>query len=190
VKVNLGCGRRSRVGWVNVDRVPLPGVDIVAELDDPEKVTFQWPDNTVDEFALSHVLEHLRYPLPLMAEAWRVAKPGAHMTVACPYGSSDDAWEDPTHVRAIFLNSFGFFGQPYFWRADYGYRGDWTVERLELDIPAHYRGVPNDEVLRDVMLLRNVVTQITATLRAVKPAREPRRELVTPPPVVFRLIDK
>ena len=99
-------------GWINVDCVPLPGVDLVAQLDDPEKVTLPWPDDSVDEFAMIHCLEHLHYPLPLMEELWRTAKPGAKITIACPYGSSDDADEDPTHVRRIFLNSFSYFGQP------------------------------------------------------------------------------
>lgn len=175
-------------GWVNVDCVPLPGVDLVAQLDDPDKVSLPWPDDSVDEFALIHCLEHLHHPLPLMEELWRTAKPGAQITIACPYGSSDDADEDPTHIRRIFLNSFGYFGQPYYYRADYGYRGDWAIDHLMLDIGAHYEGVPNDEVMRDVMLLRNVVTQITAVLMAVKPVREPLQRLITQPRVVLRVM--
>jgi SAM-dependent methyltransferase len=173
-------------GWVNVDSVETPGVDLVADLDDPNGVTLPWADDSVDEFALIHCLEHINRPLPLMAELWRVAQPDAPITIACPYGSSDDADEDPTHVRRIFLNSFAYFGQPFYYRADYGYRGDWQVDHLILDLPAHYRGVTNDEVMGDVMSLRNVVTQITAVLRAVKPMREPRQELITPPDVAFR----
>lgn len=188
MKVNLGCGRRPIPGFLNVDCVPLEGVEVVVNLDDATKVTLPWLDDTVDEFAMIHVLEHIAHPLPLMQEAWRCAKPGATFTIACPYGSSDDADEDPTHVRRIFLNTFGFFGQPYFWRADYGYRGDWTVDHLTLDIPAHYRGVADDEVMRDVMLLRNVVSQITAVLTAVKPAREPLQSLVCPPHVRLRVV--
>lgn len=187
MKVNLGCGRRSMDGWVNVDCVPLPGVDLVAELDDSVKVSLPWPDDSVDEFALIHTLEHINHPLPLMEELWRVAKLGAKITVACPYGSSDDADEDPTHVRRIFINSFAYFGQPYYYRADYGYRGDWEIDHLLLDLPAMFRGVPNEDVMRDVMMFRNVVTQITADLRAVKPRREPRQDLITPPRIAFRV---
>lgn len=187
MKVNLGCGRRPMDGWVNVDCVPLPSVDLVAQLDDPEKVSLPWPDNSVDEFAIIHTLEHIKYPLPLMEELWRTAKPGAMITIACPYGSSDDADEDPTHVRRIFLNSFAYFGQPYYYRADYGYRGDWQIDHLLLDLPAMFGGVPDEDVMRDVMVLRNIVTQITAVLRAVKPRREPRQELITPPKVVLRV---
>jgi hypothetical protein len=190
VKVNLGCGRRQMDGWVNVDCVPLPGVDLVADLDHPDKVTLPWPDDSVDEFALIHVIEHIRHSLPLMSELWRTAKPDAPCTIACPYGSSDDADEDPTHVRRMFLQSFGYFSQPFYWRADYGFTGDWRVERIVLDLDDHYRNTPKEEILSDVMLLRNVVTQMTATLRAVKPAREPLAELGEPPPVMFQFVGR
>jgi SAM-dependent methyltransferase len=175
-------------GWVNVDCVPLEGVDVVVELDDPDKVTLPYADDSIDEFMMSHVLEHIRYPLPLMQELWRVAKAGAKLTVACPYGSTDDADEDPTHVRRMFLQSFGYFGQPFYHRADYGYRGDWAVDLITLDVGAMYKTVPKDEIMRDVMLLRNVVQQMTATLHAVKPLREPRAELGEQVNVTFRFV--
>lgn len=189
MKVNLGCGRRHLDGWVNVDNVPLPGVDLVAELDDPTKVTLPWADDSVDEFAMIHLLEHLRHPLPLMTELWRTAKAGAKMTIACPYGSSDDADEDPTHIRRIFLNSFAYFGQPFYYRADYGFRGDWDLDHLVLDVPGDYHGAASEVVMADVMALRNVVRQVTAHLVAVKPAREPLQALIRQPQVTIRLVD-
>jgi len=173
-------------GWVNVDCVDLPGVDLIADL---EALTLPYPDDTVDELALVHVLEHIRDPLPLMQELWRVAEPGATLTICCPYGSSDDADEDPTHVRRIFLNTFAYFGQPFYYRADYGYRGDWDVDHLVLDLGAQYAGVPAGEVMADVASIRNVVTQITAVMRAVKPIREPLQELIEPPRVALRVAD-
>lgn len=189
MKVNLGAGRRPMDGWVNVDCVPLPGIDHVIELDGPDKIVLPWPDDTVDEFALIHCLEHLRYPLPLMEAAWRAARPGTTFTIACPYGSSDDADEDPTHVRRIFLNSFLYFSQPAYFRADYGYRGDWELDHLVLDLPAHYKGVSNDDVMHDLLALRNVVAQITAVLHAVKPAREPLQKYIVRPRIQLRIMD-
>lgn len=188
MKANLGCGRRPMDGWVNVDCVPLPGVDLVANLDDPDKVTLPWADDSVEEFALVHVIEHIRYPLPLMEELWRTAKADAKLTIACPYGSTDDADEDPTHVRRMFLQSFGYFGQPFYHRADYGFRGDWAVDLIVLDVGAVYEGVGKEDVFRDVMLFRNVVRQMTATLHAVKPSRLPLIELGEQPSVQFRVV--
>jgi hypothetical protein len=43
----------------------------------------------------------------LMQELHRIAKPNGKLVIRCPHGASDDAWEDPTHVRAFFARSFG-----------------------------------------------------------------------------------
>ena len=116
-------------GWVNLDRVELPGVNIVADIDRCAEEPLPLEDDYVDEFLLSHVIEHIRNPMPLMQELHRIAKPNALAAIRVPYGSSDDAFEDPTHVQRYFLNSFGYFSQPSYWRADYGYRGDWQPKR-------------------------------------------------------------
>ncbi len=93
-----------------------------------------------------------------MQELHRIATPNAAVTFNVPYGSSDDAFEDPTHVRPMFMNSFLYFSQPAYWRADYGYRGDWQTEKITLFVPQEtYAGKSGDEILRDVQSLRNVV---------------------------------
>jgi hypothetical protein len=103
-------------------------------------------------------------------------------TFALPYGSSDDAWEDPTHVRPYFLNSWMYFAQPTYYRADYGYRGDWQPERIILDVACEGDAV---EVQQQVMALRNVVRRQIVELRAVKPAREPLQSLWQNPQIIF-----
>ena len=147
IRLNLGCGRSPMEGWVNVDSVELPGVDVVADL---EKGKLPFDDESVREINGSHVIEHIRDPLGLMAELYRVAKPGAVAVFRTPYGSSDDADEDPTHVRRYFWGSWGYFSQPYYWRADYGYRGDWEVEDVLLTVDAEFNGKQWAEVFRAV----------------------------------------
>ena len=169
MKLNLGCGRSILPGWVNVDRSPLPGVDYATELDS-DRVHLDYPPSSVDEFLLSHVLEHIHKPLPLMQELWRLAKPGAIATIRTPYGSSDDAWEDPTHVRPMFPHSFGYYSQPFYWRADYQYRGDWRVKHIKLLVDRWCD-------MATIRTARNVVKEMIAVLEAVKPIREPKREL-------------
>ncbi|HHK5531698.1 TPA: hypothetical protein ACQUHH_000011 [Bacillus mobilis] len=56
----------------------------------------------MDEFLASYVLEHIEMPLDAMEELHRIAKPNAKMVCHVPYGSSDDAFEDPTHCRQFF----------------------------------------------------------------------------------------
>ena len=186
MRLNLGCGRDVREGWVNVDQYPAPGVDLVVDLDQADKVELPWPDDSFDEIHASHIVEHLHYPLPLFAEAWRIAKPDAVMVVRCPYGSSDAADEDPTHVRRLFLNSWGYFSQPFYWRASYQYQGDWQPERITLMIADPLLTPMSDEELSHaVRYSRNVVAEMVVELRAVKPARPPERDLQAPPQVRF-----
>lgn len=176
MKLNLGCGRNPLDGFVNLDVVDIGCAQVVFDLDQCATTPLPFDDDIVDEIVGVDLIEHIRNPLPLMAELWRVAKPDTRCRFELPYGSSDDAWEDPTHVRPYFLGSWGYFGQPYYWRADYGYRGDWLVEQIELLVR------PGVEA-QDVMVLRNCVLRQNVTLRAVKPARAPRQELMEQPSV-------
>lgn len=184
MRLNLGCGRDIRDGWVNIDARPGDGVDEVVDLDDNPKLPF--PDDSVEHIEGSHIIEHLHHPLPLMAELWRVATPGAMCVFRAPYGSSDEADEDPTHVRRLFLGSWGYFGQPFYWRADYGYRGDWQTLRVDLWIDPWFNELPDDEIQAAIRLQRNIVREQVVTLRAVKPAREPLADLQQPFDVVIR----
>lgn len=184
-RLHLGCGRDIREGWINLDSRLLPGVNVVADLDDCRKTPLPLPDNSIDEFFGSHVLEHLRDPLAFMQELHRVAGDGAKLTFHVPYGSSDDADADPTHVRSYFQSSFEFFSQLAYTRADYGYRGDWKTESIELTIAAaRYRGKSNEQLFEDIRSQRNVVLEMIATLRAVKPARTPGSDQVDSFPVI------
>ena len=183
MKLNLGCGRNAMPGYVNLDRVDLPGVDVVHDL---ERLPLPFLPDTFDEIIGIDLIEHITDALGLMGELWRIAKPDATCSFALPYGSSDDAWEDPTHVRPYFLNSWSYFSQPFYYRADYGFRGDWQPETVQLDVTCE--GTTVEEIFAEVMALRNVVQRQTVTLRAVKPAREPLQQLIVPPQVAFKKV--
>jgi len=179
VRLNLGCGRNPMEGFVNLDRQTLPGVDVVHDL---EVLPLPFEDDTFEEIVGIDLIEHVSNALGLMEELHRIAKPDAVCTFALPYGSSDDAWEDPTHVRPYFLNSWMYFAQPTYYRADYGYRGDWQPAQIVLDVVC--TGTV-EEVHDQVMTLRNMVTRQVVELRAVKPARPPERELWEQPKILF-----
>ncbi len=181
-RLNVGCGRDILPGWVNLDKFALPGVDLVADLDECASNPLALPDDSVEEFLLSHVIEQVKYPLPLMQELWRVAKDGAKMVIKVPHGASDEAWEDPSHVRAYYTNSFGYFSQPYYWRADYGYRGDWRVDKITFLVTrAGNEGLTPQELLHRVNTGRNVVIEMIAELTCMKPRREPLQSLQNAP---------
>lgn len=175
VRLNLGCGRDVRPGWVNVDTVPLPGVDVATDFDREPRLPFG--DSAVGYSEGVHVIEHLANPLPFMTELHRVTRSGGQVVFRCPYGATDDADEDPTHVRRMFAGSWGYFSQPYYWRADYGYRGDWQLTDLTLSVFPEFADCPDSELWSMIRFQRNIVTEQTAVLRCVKPVREPLREL-------------
>lgn len=185
LRLNLGCGRNILAGWTNVDWMALPGVDVVADLGACRRTPLPFADDSVDEFLLSHVIEHIPDSLALMQELHRIACAGAKARIRVPHGASDDAWEDPTHVRAYFPGSFGYFSQPYYWRADYGYRGDWQPNAITLHVPAALISTAEslDALYARTRSERNLVTELVVELEAIKPAREPLRELQVAPSI-------
>ena len=189
LNLNLGCGRSPLPGWVNVDIAPLPGIDVVADLDNCRAHPLPFADGSASRMQMLHVLEHIKDTLALMQELHRIAEPGARLLIRSPYGSSDDAYEDPTHVQRFYMNSFSYFAQPTYWRADYGYRGDWATEELVLVMSkADNEGLTADDVLRKVRHQRNVVIEMAAVLSAVKPIRPADRALQPQPVVKFQLV--
>ena len=127
---------------------------------------------TLRFFNVGYLPPEVRDALGFMQELHRIAKPDAVATIRVPYGSSDDADEDPTHVRRLFLYSFSYFSQRGYWYADYGYRGDWEVDNIVLTVDeARHGGESFDQLFEELRSQRNVVLEMIATLKAVKPAR-------------------
>jgi SAM-dependent methyltransferase len=189
-RLNVGCGRNIQAGWLNLDSSALPGVDIVCDLEQVRQRPIDLPDGSVEMFLLSHVIEHIRDSLGLMQEMWRLATPGALAVVRVPHGGSDDAWEDPTHVRPYFHGSFGYFSQPHYWRADYGYRGDWQPEKIMMMVSrSRCVGLNPHQVFEKILTERNMVKEMVCEMRAMKPLRAPQQELQTPPQIEISLVD-
>ena len=185
-RLHIGCGKDIKTGWVNLDLIELEGVDVVVDLDNCANVPLPFDTDKFSEFLASHIIEHIKNPLPMMQELHRIAKPDAVAVFKCPYGSSDSAFEDPTHVRQYFLNSFLYFSQPTYWRADYGYRGDWEAERIVLVIDKNkYYSKTYTEILEDIHTLRNIVDEMIVELRCIKPIRKSDKELIKKPIIKF-----
>jgi hypothetical protein len=82
LRLNLGCGHIPLDGYLNVDRRALPGVDIVAEVDD-----LPFGPAEVDEILSAHLLEHFpqeqlnRELLPYLIKLFR---PGGEFLAVVP----------------------------------------------------------------------------------------------------------
>ena len=106
LKVNFGCGEKVYEDFINIDRIPLPEVDLVWNL---EKTPLPFKSNSVSEIQCEHVLEHIRNFMPLIEEFWRICKPGAIIRINAPYFRYEAAYRDPTHVRFFTEHSFDYF---------------------------------------------------------------------------------
>ena len=106
MKINLGCGNDIREGFVNVDRMKIPGVDVVADIDGG-KLPFK--DNSVEMILLSHVLEHIQNLEKLLEELYRVCKPNAKIYIRVPYFSHESAFSHYQHIRRFTWTTFDLF---------------------------------------------------------------------------------
>ena len=81
LKLNLGCGPNRIEGYIGVDIIPGPTVDIVASID-----KLPYKDEEVDAIIAEHVIEHLTYYQfnRAMAEWHRVLKKGGTLEIECP----------------------------------------------------------------------------------------------------------
>jgi hypothetical protein len=123
IRLNLGCGAQPEPGWVNLDVVKLPGVDVVHDLDE---VPWPFQDGVASEVKGEDVFEHVADPLAFMAECWRVLVPGGSLRLRTTWWQAENAYTDPTHRRFCTPKTF-----------DYWCRGTEFFERYG---PAYARG--------------------------------------------------
>jgi ubiquinone/menaquinone biosynthesis C-methylase UbiE len=106
VVLELGCGRKKRPGAIGIDRIDLPEVDIVSDVE--EGLGFL-PDGCVDEIHARKFFEHVQNFEKLMSEIVRVLKKEGKVFVFVPHFSNPHYYSDPTHKRIFGLYSFYYF---------------------------------------------------------------------------------
>jgi ubiquinone/menaquinone biosynthesis C-methylase UbiE len=138
--LELGCGPHHDPSRIGIDRLDLPGVDIVADLE--EGLPFI-PDNCVDEIHSKSFLEHVEQLDRLMREIWRVLKPEGKKHLFVPHFSNPYYYSDYTHRRFFGLYSFDYFGdgQSRFQRRVPSFYHDFVfrVEDICLDFRTPFR---------------------------------------------------
>jgi ubiquinone/menaquinone biosynthesis C-methylase UbiE len=105
-KINVGCGTKTYADHINIDKLSLPGVDLVCDL---EKAKLPFKKESINEIRCEHILEHIRNLVPLLEEFWRISKKNAIIKVSAPYYRYEGAYRDPTHVRFFTEHSFDYF---------------------------------------------------------------------------------
>ena len=187
MKLNLGCGNRKISDWDNVDKIASCNPDQLVDL---EKLPWPWPDDSVDEVVLIHVLEHLGAAsdvyLGIIKELYRVCCNDALIKIVVPHPRHDDFLGDPTHVRAITPAGLSLFSQKENrgWIAQGAantplgiYLGvDFSTQSITVKLDEPWKGRHNSGELSYADLnyamrtYNNVVTQTEIVIRAIKPA--------------------
>lgn len=108
MKINLGAGREPSPGWVRVDILDLPDIDVVHDLS-----VFPWPfkDNEAEEIKAIDLFEHIEPSKTILfvEECWRILKPGGKLFIQTPHWQSPNCWIDPTHYRGFSAQSLDYF---------------------------------------------------------------------------------
>lgn len=96
MKIDLGCGKNKKEGFIGVDVIAFDGVDIVCNIG---KDPLPFKDEEVEEVHASHFVEHLTAPerIHLANELHRVMKKGAKCSIIVPHFASCRAYGDLTH---------------------------------------------------------------------------------------------
>lgn len=114
-RLNIGCGKDYRNGFINIDNNPLVKPDIVRDIE--KGLPFE--DNSVDEIFCPHALEHIHDLKFVLSEFYRVCKKGAKITIIVPLMDASDM----THVRFFSKDTFRTLTEPSYWSNTYYYVG-------------------------------------------------------------------
>ncbi|MFH1593022.1 MAG: methyltransferase domain-containing protein [Candidatus Woesearchaeota archaeon] len=111
--LEMGPGKspyKAKIGEqvITIDKVRLPGIDIVHDLN---KSPWPFKENEFDEVLCFMILEHLDDFIKAVEEIWRISKQGGIVRVTVPFFPSMYAASDPTHKNFFTYFSFDCFTQ-------------------------------------------------------------------------------
>lgn len=86
-RIDLGGGEFPKPGFLNLDIGTLNPINnhcYVPDIQCDLNKGIPFPDNFIDEVVTSHFIEHVKDPVFLMNEIWRVCKNGSKVQIICP----------------------------------------------------------------------------------------------------------
>jgi len=127
-KLNFGCGRDIKKGFINVDIDHFPGVDKSFNFN-----IFPYPfkSNYFDEIYADNVLEHLDDIPRVMKELHRITKNRGGIRIIVPYYNCYGAYNDVTHQHYFSHLSFEPFYKPDT-RGNYFIKEKYVLKKIKL----------------------------------------------------------
>lgn len=123
-KLNLGCGKFKKEGYVNIDISPCSNADLIHDLN---SLPYPFHDNAFDLIEADHILEHLSDPFKVMHELSRILKSKGMLHIKVPHFSR--AMSHPQHKSGFDVTFPHYFNSNFIG----GYTGvSFNCEKLEL----------------------------------------------------------
>jgi hypothetical protein len=102
LKLDIGCGTHKLEGAIGIDLRPLPGVDVVQNLNE---APWNLKESQFTYIRCQHVIEHVQNLSVLVKEIHRVGANGCEVEFRTPHYSSWTSWGDPTHCHHFGMTS-------------------------------------------------------------------------------------
>lgn len=115
-RLNIGCGKDYREGWINIDISPGVMADMYIDA-----FSFPWkklPASHFETVVVRHLVEHIPHQVSgskgdgfyvFFEEVYRILKPSGKVIVTVPYWKHENTVLDPTHTRNVHPKTFHFF---------------------------------------------------------------------------------
>ena len=115
IRLDIGCGKAKKEGFIGIDAIAFDGVDHVMNAG-TDKLPYK--DGTVEEIHTSHFIEHLTASerIHFVNEAYRVLVKDGKVTIITPHWASARAYGDMTHQWPP-VSEFWFYYLDKNWRA-------------------------------------------------------------------------
>jgi SAM-dependent methyltransferase len=195
--LDVGCGGKPRNPYgqrelVGIDLAPQRADTRIHQANlavDPIPFAADHFDSVSAYDFLEHVPRVLATPdgrgtrLPfveLMNEIWRVLRPGGLFYAQTPVYPSREAFDDPTHVNHVGMQTSSYFAVPWLFAKPYGFHGAFVVLRVHgLQPRTDYEPRGPGKVARVRNWLRPPIgrcSHVLWELQAVKPAPGEHRD--------------
>ena len=136
--LDIGCGNKCKEGYVGLDKVQLPGVSIVADIEQGLPIK----SASCKVVRAHHVFEHVSNLIGLMNEIHRVLMPGGRLEIGIPlvgmmttdkgFVFGNGAYTDPSHCRFFVIDSFNYWQPGFVGNTDVGIRGNFKIISREV----------------------------------------------------------
>ena len=111
--LNIGAGKQPIEGALNMDRLDLPGIDLVHDITSPLPLD----DETFDRVVANYVLCQIASPeafVGVLNDIHRVLKPEGILEIRVPNANYPCAFQDPMDCRYFVPETFDYLNKDHY----------------------------------------------------------------------------